>query len=228
MHSHPPDSERFQIVAYMDTPLIMRGPMTLDALLMSLLGDLPVKGIIHSFGGLFFSSAAFFDAQSVTQPASFAASMHPINRAHEWIGAIKPNTRNGDVRIGAARKSEAGNVINTYQATGTSCIRWFGSGDAQAAYSALKNVSAIGLARKAGFGAVAHWAVEEGLHNGLIDDQGLPLRPIPVSMWGMVGGGDPTVLDLIPVEMAWRGPYWHPANRCACYAPNHLFMEKRV
>jgi hypothetical protein len=39
-----------------------------------------------------------------------------------------------------------------------------------------------------------------------------PLRPVPVERW--VHGG-----DWIPVEAAWKAPYWEVRNRTKCYVP---------
>lgn len=204
----------FTIRAKLKTPLIRRGYMTLDALLMAELQCGDVSDIIKCVDGLYYASAAVLDDESGSIKASFVASMRP-ERTPEWLDVIAPNTKSGDISIGDSRAREAGNVINAYDATVASSVVWYATGNRDAVLNALQEVKFIGKRRAAGYGEVFHWEVDDGDLDGLVGYLNDPLRPIPVDRW--TAGG-----DQIAIDTAWRPPYWEITSRAKCYAPEAL------
>lgn len=214
--------ERFKLLARLITPTIRRGYLTLDALLMSQLERGDVSDLLHCEDGLYFASAGFAPSVGLKQRASFVASLRP-ERTTEWLDVIKPNTTTpglpsvggsklNDVKVGLARQREGGNILNRYEATVAPLIEWYGIGDPQAILDVVSNIPFIGKKRTSGYGEVIEWSVEQGELDGICGHFGEPLRPIPTERW--VHGG-----DWIPVEAAWKAPYWEIRNRTKCYVP---------
>jgi hypothetical protein len=199
----------FTLTATLRTPLIMRGPMTLDALLMAVLERGDVSDLIQCVDGLYYASGAQLVDPLPAIRASFVASMRP-ERTPEWVDVILPNAKKKtDIAIGAQRRREAGNVLSGYQALPARAVEWHATGDADAVLEALCEVPFIGKRRAAGYGEVIAWSVEAGDLDGLVGYEGEPLRPVPVERW--VDGG-----DWPRVEAAWRPPYWSIENRAEC------------
>lgn len=203
--------DRFVLRACLRTPLIRRGAFTLDALLMAVLETGDVSHLLRCDGELYFASSGFAVGAVATQKAAFVASMRPEHSPH-WLDVLKPNTLDGDLRIGLARQREAGNILNDYAATVAEAIEWYATGNADAVLEALRPVRFIGKRRAAGYGEVERWDVEPGELDGLVGFAGEPLRPVPTERW--TEGG-----DWIPVEAAWKAPYWDVRNRTRCYMP---------
>lgn len=205
--------ERFILRAYLRTPVIKNGYMTLDAVLMAELGR-EVTDILMCEDGLYYASAAFLVDDAGSQKAAFVASMR-ADRTPEWLGVIRGNTKNDDVAIGEARAREAGNVINSYDAKIACAVEWYATGQMATAKAALEGVRFIGKRRNAGFGEVIRWEAEQGNLDGLVGYFGEPLRPIPASRW--TEGG-----DQIAIDTAWKPPYWEIGNRARCFAPMEM------
>jgi hypothetical protein len=216
----------FTLRARLAAPIIRRGFGTLDALLMAVLGRGDVSDLLLCEQELYFASAGIMAAGGAAQPASFVASMRP-EHTPEWLDVVAPNTVNtdlnipdgakgraryNDLRIGLSRQRECGNVISSYTAVSGGSVEWYATGDAQAVLDVVKHVLFIGKRRAAGYGEVEGWEVEEGVLDGVCGFLGEPLRPVPVSRW--VHGG-----DWIPVEAAWKAPYWDVRNRAKCFVP---------
>lgn len=202
--------EKFILRAYLKTPVIKNGYMTLDALLMAELAR-EVPDILKCEDGLYYASAAFLVDEAGSQKASFVASMR-ADRTPEWLDVISSNTKGGDVAIGDSRAREAGNVINSYDAKIARAVEWYATGHMADVIAALESVRFIGKRRSAGFGEVIRWEVERGDLDGLVGYLGEPLRPIPASRW--TEGG-----DQIAIDTAWKPPYWEIGNRARCFAP---------
>lgn len=207
--------EWFTLRAYLKSPLIRNGYMTLDALLMAELGRGDVSDLIHCDDGLYHASAAFLADEVATQPAAFVASMRP-ERSPEWLDVIQPFAKNSlgvlDVGIGERRAREAGNVISTYKAKVARAVEWYATGHKDAVLDALRAVRFIGKRRAAGYGEVDRWEAEAGDLDGIVGYLSEPLRPIPVARWAHGG-------DHIAIDTAWRPAYWEIRNRAKCYAP---------
>lgn len=214
--------------AILTTPVVIQGYSTLDAILMATLQTGDVSHLLKAEDGLYFASAAFFkDPAPFKQKVSFVASMRP-EHTPEWREIIRPNTRNpdappienqgerkanlNDLRIGLARQREAGNIVNGYQATAASAVEWYATGDATAVLEVVKDISFIGKRRSSGYGQVAGWEVESGELDGVCGYLSEPLRPVPVDRWSYGG-------DWVPLEAAWKAPYWDVRNRTKCFAP---------
>lgn len=202
----------FLIRAYLRTPVIFNGYMTLDALLMAELQRGDVSDLIKCVDDLYFASAAVLENEAGRIKASFVASMRP-QFTPEWLDVIAPNTnKNTDVAIGDSRYREAGNVINGYDAKVASAVVWYATGIKGAVLEALRGVKFIGKRRASGYGEVVRWEAEDGELDGLVGYLGDPLRPIPADRWAEGG-------DQIAIDTAWKPPYWAIENRAKCYAP---------
>jgi len=75
--------ERFSITAHLKSPLISTGPLTLDALLMSVLGTGDVRQLLHCEDDLYFASACIQYENSLVHRAAFVASMRV-----QWVQDI--------------------------------------------------------------------------------------------------------------------------------------------
>lgn len=203
--------QTFTLRAHLKTPVIRRGFVTLDALLMAVLERGDVSHLLRCEDGLYFASAGFPVDTSAAHRASFVASMRPEHSAH-WLELIESNTRDGDLRIGLSRQREAGNIINAYSATVAQAVEWYGTGHSDEVLAALKEVRFIGKKRSAGYGEVIRWEVEPGDLDGVVGFASEPLRPLPTERW--THGG-----DWVPVEAAWKAPYWDVRNRTRCFVP---------
>lgn len=203
--------QKFVLRAQLNSPVIQRGFLTLDALLMAILQRGDVRELIKCEDDLYYASAAFPVGAVGTQRAAFVASMRP-EHTPAWLDVITPNTRTGDVQIGLARQREAGNVLNGYDAIVATAIEWYATGDMDAVLATVQGVPFIGKRRASGFGEVSRWEIEPGQLDGLVGLIGEPLRPVPTDRW--TEGG-----DWVPVEAAWKAPYWDVRNRTRCYVP---------
>ena len=218
----------FTLRANLLTPVVIQGHLTLDAMLMAVLETGDVSNLIKLEDELYYASAAFLvDPGPYKQRASFVASLRP-EHTPEWREIIRPNTKNpdappiqnqaesksssNDLRIGLARQREAGNIISSYQATAASAVEWYATGDATAVLEVMKDISFIGKRRSSGYGQVAGWEVESGELDGVCGYLNEPLRPVPVDRWSYGG-------DWVPLEAAWKAPYWDVRNRTKCFAP---------
>ena len=143
--------------------------------------------------------------------AAFVASMRP-EHSPQWLDVIAPFTRKGDVQIGLARQREGGNILNGYQAKVASAVEWSATGHMDRVLEVVNEVAFIGKKRSAGYGEVERWEVRPGELDGIVGFLGEPLRPVPTERW--TAGG-----DWIPVEAAWKAPYWDVRNRTRCYVP---------
>ena len=220
--------QTFTLRATLKTPVIMRGYLTLDALLMAELVTGDVSHLLKRDAQLYYARAAFLvDPPEEKQKASFVASMRPEHHP-ELRELIAPNTHTpnappllhthrsrgnvNDVAIGRARRKEAGNILNQYVAHAAAAVEWYATGHAEQVWQVVQDIAFIGKKRSAGYGEIDAWQVIPGHLDGLTDDFGEPLRPVPVERW-------PTSATLIPSEAAWCAPYWDIRNRTKCYTP---------
>jgi hypothetical protein len=198
--------ERFILRAYLRTPIIMQGYLTLDALLMAKLTCGDVSHLLHCQDDLYYASAAFPVDVIGTQYYSFVASMRPTTMGPVWAESLAPNSAN-KLSIGESRQREYGNVTNRYLATACKAVEWHATGDASAVHEILRDTAFLGKRRATGMGEVAQWEIEAGELDVIVSYLGEPLRPVPVGFW--LHGGDWPV-----IEAAWRPEYWATRNRC--------------
>lgn len=203
--------EDFVLRARLRAPIIQIGHLTLDALLMAVLARGDVSDLLRCEDELYHASAGFLRDQIADGKAAFVASMRP-EHTPGWADVIKPNTRQGDVQIGLTRQREAGNIINAYTARVANSIEWYATGRMREVHAVVEQIPFIGKRRSAGYGEVITWEVEAGGPGGLVGWVSEPLRPIPTDRW--THGG-----DWIPVEAAWKAPYWDVRNRTRCFLP---------
>ena len=208
--------ETFTLRAHLTTPIIKRGYMTLDAVLMSILGRGDVTDLLHCYDELYFASAGFLVASTPDKTkASFVSSLRP-EHTPEWLDVIKTNTRFNDLQIGLARQREGGNITNSYSAQVTPAIEWYATGHMHDILDIVKDVFAIGKRRTSGYGEVKLWEAEVGEVDGLVGFADEPLRPVPTDRWHLRQ-------DFVPLEAAWKAPYWDVRNRTKCFVPEvHL------
>ena len=118
-------------------------------------------------------------------------------------------------RLGKLRRSDFGQVLNSYSAFDTPDVVWYAEGDPEKTERLLSDVHFIGKRRGSGFGEVKGWQIEPSEFNGVTGPFDEPMRPVPVEQFK----GD---TDSLKVDAAWRPAYWHPENRAVCYAPRGL------
>ena len=218
--------DNFAIRATLKAPIIYRGYLTLDALLMAVMGTGDVRGLIKCVDDLYYASAAIPDDLGLVQKASFVASMRP-EMTPEWRDFIEPNAKNttlpselqirgpkkcNDIKIGVSRQRDAGNILNQYLVKTSPVVEWHAVGNAEAVLEVLRSVPFIGKKRTAGYGEVGEWSILDSDLDGLVGYANEPLRPIPVERWPQGG-------DWVPEEAAWKAPYWEVRNRTKCYVP---------
>ncbi len=203
--------DMFVLRARLRSPVIQRGYSTLDALLMAVLGRGDVTDLLHCVDGLYHASAGFPVDVIGQSTAAFVASMRP-EHTPGWRAVIQPNTRGGDVQIGLTRQREGGNVLNEYKAQVARAVEWYATGNKEAVLEAVQDVAFIGKKRSAGYGEVDRWEAQPGELDGVVGYLGEPLRPVPTERW--TAGG-----DWVPVEAAWKAPYWDVRNRTRCFVP---------
>ena len=210
-----------KITALLKTPIIVRGFLTFDGLLGSILFDqlddvdeahkqIPIE---CSEEGLFSASAVqltTLEKNQISIAANLRAS-HDLNPDH--IKKSKDGTKL-HTRLALKRRRDFGPVFNSYTMQTSPTADWFVVGDAEKIEELLAgSAHFIGKKRTAGFGQVKDWDISEVHTDGLTDEKGRPLRPIPVSQFQGNKKG------LAVIDTAWRPAYWNPANRAACYAP---------
>lgn len=210
--------QQLVISAHLKTPLIFQGHMTLDALLGSVLFDqledveaahsaIPIRCV----DDLFFASSVNVETTDRTM-VSFAAGLHAQHDLNpSWIKKSRDGTKL-HTSIGLKRRRNFGNVLSSYPMHVAEKAFWYCTGDEDRIAELLSRVFFIGKKRSQGFGEVLRWEIDESDCDGLTDNHGNPLRPIPVSR---LEGRK----DLVVVDAAWKPAYWEPKNRAACYAP---------
>jgi len=207
--------EPFILRASLEAPLLKQGQMTLDALLMALLNTGDVSHLIkRTDDGLYHASSAHFgDVYVGARPQTLIGSMR-AETTPVWGEILEPNTRDGGLMIDPNRSSRGGNVMNSYVAVEAQSIFWMAVGDADAVLEVAEEVYFLGKAKTSGWGRVKRWRIERYEGDGLYSKDGLPLRPIPVSLLP-----DSFAFDVPTLDLAWKAPYWSLANRSRCVAP---------
>lgn len=139
---------------------------------------------------------------------------------------LAPSKRNLP-KIDAARGLYK-NVMTSYVATSVSALYFFGVGDPDRVCEIISRVPSIGARRHSGFGMIARnsdgsqavsWAEVEGVdvdRFGLVDRDGLPARPVPVSTWRSLSNAEPA----IHIE-TWHNPYHDKSMATLCVVPKH-------
>jgi len=205
----------FILRAQLSSPLIRRGQMTLDAVLMSILNRGDVSDLIRlNPDGLYHASSAHFDnVYDSSRRQTLLASMRP-EASPVWAEILDPNTRDGGLAIDPSRAIGAGNVLNTYRAVEAGSIYWMAVGRPDVVLSIMRDVLSMGKGRTSGWGRVGRWRIERYEGDGLYDAGGMPLRPIPVHLLR-----EDFAFDVPTLDLAWRAPYWDLQNRARCVVP---------
>tara|TARA_R110002126_G_scaffold291785_1_gene458179 strand:- start:4374 stop:5024 length:651 start_codon:yes stop_codon:yes gene_type:complete len=209
----------FKIKATLKTPIIIRGHLTFDALLGSilfdLLGDVEAAHAaipIECVDGLYHASSAKVVPLN-TGSFTFVANLRAQHDLDPDL--IKKNKAGSKLhsKVSLGRRRNFGPVLNSYNTIFTEGVEWDVIGDEDKVFELLNDAHFIGKKRTAGFGEVKQWETFESTTDGLVDDNGAPMRPVPADRFT----GDKS---LPIVDAAWRPAYWNPENRGACYAPS--------
>lgn len=201
---------KLKITAQLASPLIKQGEMTFDALLMCLKGDpdIPLK----QTDGLFHASSAILETP-IHGTVGFVAGLHARHRLDSDL--IKKD-KHGKThkKYDTTRRKGGGNVFHTYPTFTTATVSWHCEGDMHGIHDLLKGVYFLGKKRAQGYGQLVEggWSISESDFDGIMDDQGNPLRPVPENRFA----GN---RDLPLVDAAWRPRYYEPMNRAACFMP---------
>lgn len=209
--------ERFTISADLVTPAIIN-TLTLDGLLGAILfEDLGDVGKAHAAiplrcrDDLFHASMAIAVGTVQTAGHTLIAG---LRATHDLDLSLIRQSPSGQPhrKMGLARRSEFGNVMNSYQTVYATTICWHAEGDPDEVLALLEPVKFIGKKRTTGFGQVTRWQLAESSLDGVQDASGQPLRPVPLPMWQ----GD---TNAIRADAAWRPAYWLPEHRALCAVP---------
>lgn len=212
--------ERFTITVDLRTPAII-SMLTLDGLLGAILFDdlqdvdKAHKAIpLRCSDGLYHASVAqtvgVCEAGKYTLIAGLRAT-HDLD-----VSQIKQAKDGNPHRaIGLTRRSDFGNVLNSHGTIMANSLQWHAEGDADRVLELLEEVQFIGKKRTAGFGQVQGWRLTESVLDGISDASGMPLRPVPLTMWH----GD---ANAVHADVAWRPAYWIPQHRAICAVPSEV------
>lgn len=213
--------ERFSISAELVTPAII-STLTLDGLLGAVLFDqLQDVDKAHAAiplrcrDGLYHASAAQLVGKVEVGKHGFIAG---LRATHDLDPDLIKQGKGGQPHrhIGLTRRTDFGNVMNSYQTMTAETIQWYAEGDAEEVLELLQEIEFIGKKRTAGFGQVRSWQLTESGYDGISDVAGQPLRPVPLTMWH----GAPNALR---ADAAWRPAYWLPQHRAICAVPKGIY-----
>ena len=218
--------DTFKITMSLSTPLVAQegGYMTLDGLLAAIrfesTGDLELAHNdlpLRRTQGVWHASAAHLHAWHSGR-VGFVANLRAM---HDMDLELITRKKDGQphTKLGLTRRRDFGAVMNSYKAHAVSAVSWYAQGDADAVERMLQGVAFIGKRRASGFGQVRGLQIEHDELNGVVGHFGEPLRPVPVSIYREIFGGDAGSLR---VDAAWRPAYWHPDNRAICHVPVSL------
>jgi hypothetical protein len=214
--------DKFTIRATLVTPAIIN-TLTLDGLLGAILfEDLQDVDKAHAAipircqDGLYHASVAQFIEPIESGKHGFIAG---LRASHDLdLDLIKQGKDGGPHRyIGLTRRSDFGNVLNGYKTIVAKGIEWHAEGDAERVLELLQEVEFIGKKRTAGFGQVRGWELVASELDGITGNDGQPLRPVPLAMWG----GDK---NAIRADAAWKPAYWLPQHRAICAVPQGAIL----
>ena len=212
--------ERFTITADLLTPAIIN-TLTLDGLLGAILFE-ELQDVAQAHAaiplrcrdGLYHASMALPVGKVEQGKHAFIAGLRATHDLD--LNLIKQGAGGQPHRhLGLTRRSDFGNVMNGYKTVVAQAIQWHAEGDADQVLELLQDVDFIGKKRTAGFGQVRGWRLTESGLDGVTDDAGLPLRPVPLTLWQ----GD---TNAIRADAAWRPAYWLPQHRAICAVPKGM------
>ena len=225
----------FLLAIELETPAIING-VTLDGLLGGILyetrssedwadslNDLPLKRTVIEGG-----ARPLYHASRVQILPDFKLSEVMVgNRVFLnslYAEDLQPGKR-GLPKVDAARGPYK-NAMSNYVATSVSTLYFFGVGDPERVCAIISRAPSIGARRHSGFGMIARnsdgsqavsWAEVEGVdvdRFGLVDKDGSPARPIPVSTWQSLSNAQPA----IHIE-TWHNPYHDRSLATLCVVP---------
>ena len=212
--------ERFTITVNMVTPAIIN-TLTLDGLLGAVLFD-ALQDVDKAHAAIPLRCSDGLYHASVAQPVGALefgklGLIAGLRATHDLDPELIKQGKGGQPhrRMGLTRRSDFGNVMNSYQTMVAEAMQWHAEGDAEQVLELLQELEFIGKKRTAGFGQVQGWHLMESELDGISDATGQPLRPVPLAMWQ----GD---RNAIRADAAWRPAYWLPQHRALCAVPQGM------
>ena len=211
--------ENFVVRAELASPVIAQGWLTLDAVLAAQIyantGDVARAHSeipLSCTDGLWNASAALFESSKPAQ-VQFIAS---LRAQHDLDTALIARVRGSVIQsIGAKRRREFGNVMSQYPARQVRAVWWFGSGNIDAVRALLADVHFLGKKHAQGYGEISRMDIDAARCDGLKDDAGYPLRPIPKALWD---GQADAIID----AETWRPAYFDTRDRALCVVPESV------
>jgi hypothetical protein len=212
----------FLVSLAFETPIILTSSPTLDAVLAGELAanhpGVDVRGMIplKTTSGIFHGSQLYLDGVDVRR-----AVVRTTNRVLEYrrmpIHQLVPNPGARGFTVSESRHR---NILNRYEAMPVRMGYFAGFGDVDAIGRALADLFAVGKRRADGYGAVKNVAVEPypdaDERWGLMTAGGVPMRPVPLTLWRTLGGGDALIQSV-----RCRPYYWDQANPAeVCAVPD--------
>jgi CRISPR type IV-associated protein Csf3 len=217
--------QTFRLVAHMQTPVILQGDLTLESLLAACvfqstglmreeaLAQVPIGKIPTDFGDVWQASAVMLAGRVKQVEHTFVRGRHFTEVGPDFY-AGNPRARKDAYAI-AQDNGDYKRLLNTYAALEVSSLVWYAHGDMKACRQLLATQTWLGKRRGSGFGQVAQVSVEPWGGNPLVDDTGLPRRPIPLRklpfIEGLAARDRQRVLSCVDQHPSWA----HPAELCA-------------
>ncbi len=228
----------------LSSPIIMRGHLTLDGLLggavfeqrgdemdiVKALDDLPLKKtcVDGSDRPLYHASALRMRWGSPMRDVSQVKSLNPNRLYDEDFARLRQGRRLPKIN------DKFPNKIASYIAIGAPAVWFFGVGDIGRIATIMRRVRFIGTRRHGGFGEISELSdgrsdvmlypvsgVDEHTF-GLLDEDGLPARPMPVSVWDSLSTApQPIVFE------TWHNPYWDRTCATKCVVPSEAWKMFR-
>jgi CRISPR type IV-associated protein Csf3 len=203
----------FKIRIELKTPFHMGHRITLDGLLSAAVfnatgtigPDNEAQIPLEREGEVFKGSSLFVSGSYRHSKVGRLMALRGESDLNE--NAFFPNSRGQKyVYIDQAR-GDYKNNLSAYQAIQAREVVFFGVGDPERCQYLIENfVMGIGKRCNAGAGQIGEVAWEYSEDFSLMGEDGAPNRPLPVSLWESLGGGDYPI-GKIPVQ----APYWESA-----------------
>lgn len=179
------------ITAELAAPVVFHRPVALDAMLMAAVAyvegappveveEVAIDIPLEERGGIYLCTLALGDV--LYRSTSYRNRPVPLARLLQ-LGQVKPKY---NVVAGRGKPTRIPEEHKLMRA-----LRWYCIGDAERITALLRTVSSVGARRGAGMGVIKAWEVapaEAWAGFPVLDESGLPLRPLPLDWPGLTGG----------------------------------------
>jgi hypothetical protein len=210
----------FAVRISIDTPIVLRGLLHLDALLGSLSfgrGKDPLDVPLEKWGEMWCGSAAILETGPFGFVLTSQARLKHIVAENVPAGIfdhLKPAQRKIDNMH--LMKNEI-SFWPLYE--GVKAVWFTGHGDEEATVELLSDARNLGAMGRTGYGRIVEIEVlpiNENQLSGLLSSAGGPMRTIPVNRWDELGRGRPdgAIISL----QRYKAPYWS-GSEVPCISP---------